>query len=125
MSYRVDVERSEAVMKRQAGAFCLAMVLACGAASAADRPFYGDWSCAMVSDNTVNTRDWLQETYSNAGVTVGADGKAEKLKIKLIRKNLYELTYGDGARARLTMKEPWMFVRGTMEHSWLCLRKSP
>ncbi|WP_281801600.1 hypothetical protein [Methylocystis echinoides] len=111
-------------MMRRASLFCVVMGFSCGGAIAAEKPFYGKWSCAMVADNAVNVQDWLQETYSDAGVTLGSDGKAEKLKIKLIRKNVYELTYGGGARGRLVMKEPWMFMRGTPEHSYICLRKA-
>jgi hypothetical protein len=95
----------------------------CGPAFAAEKPFYGDWSCAMVADNAVNVQDWSRESYSDDGVALGPDGKTEKLKVKLIRKNVYELTYGGGAKARLVMKEPWMFTRGTLEHSYICLRK--
>lgn len=86
--------------------------------------FYGIWSCAMVVDNTVAT-DWTREVYGADGVSVGAEGKATPVKARAIRKGVYDLAYADGGRSRIVMKEPWMFVRGTMEHSYLCLRNGP
>lgn len=112
-------------MRLHAAPFLAGFIFAHSAAIAADKPFYGSWSCAMVADNAVNMRDLLQETYSDDGVTLGAGGKAGKLKVRQVRKNVYDLTYADGGRARLVMKEPWMFMRGTPEHSYICLRQTP
>ena len=84
--------------------------------------FYGNWSCAQVIDNAVVTTDWTRETYSAVGVSVGPEGKATPLKVRMVRKGVFDLVYADGGRARIAMKEPWMFIRGTMDHSYLCLR---
>lgn len=97
-----------------------------GARPAAAAPaFYGIWSCAQMIDNKVITTDWMREAYNSEGVSVGAEGKAEALKVRMVRKGLYDLVYADGARARIAMQAPWMFIRGTMDHSYVCLRTGP
>lgn len=112
-------------MKKLAMLAALFVSLFNASAAFAAPAFYGTWSCAQIIDNTVVTTDWSRETYSAAGVTSGPDGKPALLKVRLIRKGVYDLGYADGARARIVMKEPWMFIRGTMEHSYLCLRAAP
>ncbi len=86
--------------------------------------FYGSWSCAQVVDNAVAVSGWAPESYGADGVRVGSE-KATPLKVRTIRKGVFDLGYADGGRARLAMKEPWMFVRSTMEHSYVCLRTTP
>jgi len=107
--------------------FVLATVLgATGVSPAIAAPaFYGTWACAQMIDNRVNTTDWTQEVYGVDGVSVGTEGKAAPLKVRTIRKGLFDLVYANGARARIDMKEPWLFTRGTMEHSYICLRTGP
>lgn len=106
--------------------FVAVLLLAPGVGAAAGRePFHGTWACAMVADNAVNTLDWTQETYSVDGVALGQDGKPEKFKVKLLRRNHYELTYAGGGVAHLVMDQPWLFRRSTLEHSYVCLRKAP
>jgi hypothetical protein len=111
-------------MKRIAGAATAALGLCATGAAPAAPAFYGTWSCALVTDNTVAT-DWTREIYSAAGVSVGPDGKTEPLKVRMIRKGVFDLGYPNGARARIAMQTPWMFVRGTMEHSYACLKTAP
>ena len=114
-------------MKTVALAICFFVMLTPGslAIASADPPFYGVWSCTMINDgNTVNVADWWQERFDEKGVlTEGAKNPA-KLRIRR-RSGNYDLTYADGGKARIEMKEPWIFLRHTAEHRYLCLRKTP
>ncbi len=101
-----------------------ALILTPLGAPAAERPFYGTWACAMVADNAVNTDGLALETYSDAGVRLGAEGKPDALKVAALRKNVYQLTYPGGAKARIVMQQPWLFLRSTEDHAYVCLRKA-
>jgi hypothetical protein len=102
-----------------------ALSLAAAGPALAAPAFYGSWSCAQLVDNAVAASDWVRETYGADGVRVGAEEKAAPLKVRAIRKGVFDLGYADGGRARIAMKEPWLFIRGTMEHSYVCLRSAP
>ncbi len=89
-------------------------------------PFFGTWSCTMVMDgNTINIADWWQERFDDNGVLTEGAQKPTKLAARSPRPGVYELTYADGGKAEIEMKEPWIFLRHTDEHRFLCLRKSP
>lgn len=109
-------------MKKLLAQAAVFLSLFCFSPAFAAPAFYGTWSCAQIIDSIVDTKDWSREVYSADGVSAGPEGKPAPLKVRVIRKGVYDLGYADGARARVSMKEPWMFIRGTMEHSYLCLR---
>lgn len=95
------------------------------ARAAAGPPFFGVWSCTMVNDgNTVNVADWWQERFDDTGVLTAGAQHPTKLSVRLLRPGFYELTYADGGKAKIEMKEPWIFLRHTQEHRYLCLRQS-
>jgi|GEM_PF-5950834 hypothetical protein len=95
------------------------------AQAASEPPFYGVWSCAMINDgNTVDVSHWWQERFDASGVLAEGESHATKLTIRKIRPDSFSLAYADGGKAQIVMKEPWMFLRRTAEHGYLCLRKS-
>jgi len=92
----------------------------------AEPPFFGVWSCAMVNDgDTIDVADWWRERFDDKGVLTDGAQKPSKLSVRGLRPGVYEVTYADGGKAEIEMKEPWIFVRHTNEHRYLCLRKSP
>lgn len=94
--------------------------------AAARPPFYGVWSCTMINDgNTVNAAEWWQERFDEKGVLVEAAPQPVKLSWRRLRSGIYKLSYADGGKAEIEVKEPWIFLRRTAEHRYLCLRKSP
>ncbi len=89
-------------------------------------PFYGVWSCTMINDgNTVNAAEWWQERFDEKGVLTEAAPQPVKISWRRLRPGLYKLSYADGGTSEIEMKEPWIFLRHTAEHRYLCLRKSP
>lgn len=96
--------------------------LSCISPAVASPAFYGTWSCAQVMETAVVSTEWDTEVFGPAGVSLGRDGKPEPLKVRMIRKGVYDLVYADGGRSRISMQQPWMFMRGTMDHTYLCLR---
>jgi hypothetical protein len=91
-----------------------------------DPKFFGIWSCTTVHDgNTIDIADWWQERFDDKGVLTEGAQKPTKLVVRNLRPDVYELTYADGGKAQIEMKEPWIFLRHTDEHRFLCLRKSP
>jgi hypothetical protein len=105
--------------------FLMALTPTSIAGAATDPPFYGIWSCTMMNEgNTVNIADWWQERFDERGVLTEGSREPEKLAVRRLRPANYELTYADGGKARIVMKESWIFLRQTDEHRYLCLRKS-
>jgi hypothetical protein len=96
------------------------------AQAASKPPFHGVWSCTMINDgNTIDVAHWWHEHYDASGVRTKGASNATKLTIRKIQADKFLLTYADGGKAQILMKEPWMFLRHTAEHGYLCLRKSP
>jgi hypothetical protein len=95
------------------------------AQAASEPPFYGVWSCTMINDgNVIDVSHWWQERLDASGVRTEGASNATKLTIRKIRADKFSLTYADGGKAQIVMKEPWMFLRHTAEHGYLCLRQS-
>lgn len=106
------------------GAFMI-FATASVAQAALKPPFYGVWSCTMINDgNTIDVSHWWQERFDASGVRTEGASNATKLTIRKIRTDKFSLTYADGGKAQIVMKEPWMFLRHTAEHGYLCLRQS-
>ena len=95
------------------------------AQAAPDPPFYGVWSCTAINDgNTIDVSHWWRERFDASGVLTEGTSNATKLAIRKIGPGKFSLAYADGGKAQIIMKEPWMFLRHTAEHSYLCLRQS-
>lgn len=106
------------------GAFMI-FATASVAQAASEPPFYGVCSCTMINDgNTIDVSHWWQERSDASGVRTEGASNATKLTIRKIRTDIFSLTYADGGKAQIVMKEPWMFLRHTAEHGYLCLRQS-
>ena len=96
------------------------------AQAASEPPFYGVWSCTTINDgNTIDVSHWWRERFDASGVRTEEGSNATKLTIRKIRTDKFSLAYADGGKAQIVMKEPWMFLRHTAEHGYLCLRRSP
>jgi|688.fasta_scaffold518282_2 hypothetical protein len=88
-------------------------------------PFYGVWSCTTVNEgNTIDVSHWWQERFDTSGIITEGTSSATKLAIRKIGPGKFSLAYADGGKAQIIMKEPWMFLRHTAEHGYLCLRQS-
>ena len=95
------------------------------AQAAPEPPFYGVWSCTAINDgNTIDVSHWWRERIDASGVLAEGASNATKLTIRKIGPDKFSLAYADGGKAQIIMKEPWMFLRHTAEHSYLCLRQS-
>ena len=106
------------------GAFMI-FATASVAQAASEPPFYGVWSCTMINDgNTIDVSHWWQERFDATGVRNEGASNATKLTIRKSRAGKFSLNYADGGKAQIVMKEPWMFLRHTAEHGYLCLRQS-
>lgn len=115
-------------MKTVSSAICFFVALTpeAMAFAAADPLFYGVWSCTMINDgNTINVAEWWQERFDGKGVLTGGAQTPIGLGIRRQRSGSYDLTYADGGKARIEMIKPWMFLRHTAEHRYLCLRTAP
>lgn len=95
------------------------------AQAATEPPFYGVWSCTTINDgNTIDVSHWWRERIDASGVLAEGASNATRLAIRKIGPDKFSLAYADGGKARIVMKEPWMFLRHTAEHRYLCLRQS-
>ena len=95
------------------------------AQAAPEPPFYGVWSCTAINDgNTIDVSHWWRERFDASGVITEGTSNATKLAIRKIGPGKFSLAYADDGKAQIIMKEPWMFLRHTAEHSYLCLRQS-
>ena len=105
--------------------FFIMLAFISNAGAASEPPFYGVWSCTAINDgDTIDVANWWQERFDASGVLVDGAQKPDKLAVRRLRPGAYKLTYASGGEAQIAMKEPWMFLRHTAEHSYLCLRKS-
>lgn len=105
--------------------FLLTLAFISNVSAASEPPFYGVWSCTAINDgDTIDVANWWQERFDASGVLVDGAQKPDKLGVRRLRPGVYMLAYASGGQAQIAMKEPWMFLRHTTEHRYLCLRKS-
>ncbi|MCP8940896.1 hypothetical protein NK718_20405 [Alsobacter sp. SYSU M60028] len=96
------------------------------AAWAAERaPFAGAWSCAQLVDNEV-VGDWWPERYAeDGGPLADGAGATPAGSARRLSARVYDVVFPDGGRSRIAMKAPFVFVRSTAEHAYLCVRRRP
>lgn len=114
-------------MRRPAVALLATAALAAGATARADPglPFHGTWACRQVVDGVVADGDW-RETYGEQGLSVAGSGRpAERFAAAPAGPNAWRLTLADGATMALSLPAPWVLLRATLEHAYVCLRVAP
>ncbi|MFO1081612.1 MAG: hypothetical protein U1E23_13415 [Reyranellaceae bacterium] len=101
-------------------------VLAAGivgpAAAEPAMPFHGVWQCRQVVDGLVADGAW-RETYGPEGLSVADSGRpAERFATASTGPNAWRLSLVNGAVLILSMPAPYVLLRATLDHAYVCLR---
>jgi hypothetical protein len=86
--------------------------------------YEGKWACSFINDYTsVNVKEWEIIKLTKSSIQYTDVSKPDPFNIKMIKINVYRVTYKSGSIEQFTVLDKWIMIKENSEQTQVCLRQ--